>query len=94
MTAEELINEIDKIAPNKQVKNWLFHTNQFKTVENLMKMYAKLKCKEFLEIAAEKAKVYNKKDGESDKYLSIEGDWIYVSKNSILNTVDLKEFIK
>jgi hypothetical protein len=64
------------------------------TSTEMMIAFAGLKCKELLEIVAEKALVYNKKDGASEKYLSIEGDWITVDKDSILNAVNLKEFIR
>ncbi len=49
----------------------------------LMKEYAKLKCEELLEIVAEKAESY-----------VIGGLVSQVDKNSILNAVDLDEFIK
>lgn len=51
-------------------------------VQKAMVEFAELKCKELLEIVAEKATVF--------EYWN---DW-YVDKDSILKAVDLKEFIK
>ena len=51
-------------------------------ITSAMKEYARLKCEELLKIVAEKAEV--------------EYDWnaSYVDRDSILNAVDLNEFIK
>lgn len=49
-----------------------------------MKEYARLKCEELLEIVADNV------------YAQVEYDWnaSYVDRDSILNAVDLNEFIK
>ncbi|WP_396180278.1 hypothetical protein [Flavobacterium sp.] len=82
MTAEEILEE------------WLSQTDQtnlkeghYFVIKEVMKEFAELKCKELLEIVAEKAKT--EKSGNS-------GSWYdaRVDKDSILNAVDLKEFIK
>jgi hypothetical protein len=74
MTVEEYIN-----------KNSYFILNADTPMGNIlreaMKEYAYLKCKELLEIVAEKATV-----------IEYWNDW-YVEKDSILNAVDLKQFI-
>lgn len=67
-------------------------------LEEALKYFAELKCKKLLEIVAKKAKIiesenvvyriYNTKTNEE---LFID---IPIDKDSILNAVDLKEFIK
>ncbi len=55
-----------------------------------MKEYALLKCKELLEIVAEKARVITIWEGNTgSEYIDFD-----VDKNRILNAVDLQEFIK
>jgi hypothetical protein len=51
-------------------------------IQGAMREYATLKCKELLEIVAEKA------------YAQVEYDCAVIDKDSILNAVNLKEFIK
>ena len=58
-------------------------------IKRAMQEYARIKCKELLEIVAEKAEVeeVDYEDGQ---------EWIYyhkVNKDSILNAVDLDKFI-
>ena len=67
-------------------------------LEEAMKEYAKMKCKELLEIVAEKAKI---KDEDGDVYEQPKGFYCngelyetWVDKDSILNAVNLDEFIK
>lgn len=58
-------------------------TSQFGEVEKHFKIFTKMKCEELLKIVAEKAKIY---DSKYDGY--------HVCEDSILNAVDLNEFIK
>ena len=53
----------------------------YDNIIDLMQEYARLKCKDLLEIVAEKAKVEEKWED------------YYVNKDSILNAVDLNSFI-
>ena len=66
----------------KKITDSLFDDIQKSLMEEVIKDYAKLKCKELLEIVAEKAEVnvINYNDYEVDK-------------DSVLNAVDLNEFI-
>lgn len=87
MIAEEynslLFDEIfESISPNEERKIKLKMLLVAK-IEDAMKEYAKLKCEELLKIVAEKAEVSFNKFGEE-----------YVDKESILNAVNLNEFIK
>ena len=52
-----------------------------------MKKYATMKCKELLEIVAEKATV-------KTKYKGLLNNSIFIDKDSILNAVDLESFCK
>lgn len=76
-------------------------------IENLMKEYAKLKCEELLKIVAEKSEIIIEKRpqyGKSRKWQKVKKDELVdlldyevshsVNKDSILNAVDLNEFIK
>ena len=63
-----------------------------------MKEYAKMKCKELLEVVAKKAKI---RDEDGDVYEQPKGFYCngelyetWVDKDSILNAVNLDEFIK
>ncbi len=90
MTAEEILEE------------WLSQTDQtnlkeghYFVIKEAMKEFAELKCKELLEIVVQKAEtktIYESNDQPSSSF----GDYEYdvVDKDSILNAVDLKEFIK
>jgi len=72
-----------------------------------MRDYTELKCKELLEIVAEKVKIEVAPEGLNKRSIDVyesyergghgEPNWctkISVDKDSILNAVDLKEFIK
>jgi hypothetical protein len=54
-----------------------------KDIVRAMQEYARLKCEELLEIVAEKAEVYRSEGGYEN----------WVDKDSVLNAVDLDEFI-
>ena len=99
MTAEEILKE------------WLIQTDQtnlkeghYFVIEQAMKEFAELKCKELLQIVAEKSKVKIEKSTPYKKYESVKTEEnfnmyeyktkVSVDRNSILNAVDLKEFIK
>ena len=66
----------------KGITNSLFTDIQKSLIEKAMKEYTELKCKELLEIVAEKA------------YAQVEYDCAVIDKDSILNAVNLKEFIQ
>jgi hypothetical protein len=85
MTAKEILKE------------WLIQTDQtnlkeghYFVIEQAMKEFAELKCKELLEIVAEKAKIVENRS-MINGYDCTER---WVDKDSILNAVDLKGFIK
>jgi hypothetical protein len=65
-----------------------YESNNHNDLINVMKDYAELKCKELLNIVAEKAKTKTDYFGGSFR-----GD-IIIDKDSILNAVNLKEFIQ
>lgn len=94
MTAEEFIDYCDSVKPESEFKNWLLHTKQYEKTKLLMKLFAKLKCKELLEIVAEKAKVIGEIEQHSAFNYVTPDDIVIVDKESILNAVDLDEFIK
>lgn len=78
------------------------NTIQKNLVIGAMKWYAMLKCEELLKIVAEKAEVEkthispvnNILSREVSKSLGFENTDVKVSTDSILNAVDLNEFIK
>jgi hypothetical protein len=91
----------------KGITNSLFTDIQKSLIEKAMKEYTELKCKELLEIVAEKAKIKTEKKSQYGKYRKwqkVKDDEEFdlfdyemrnsVDKDSILNSVDLKEFIK
>ena len=83
MTAKEILNKDESGIYNEQ------------DILKAMKEYAELKCKELLQTVAEKAKtktVYESDGQPSSSFPDFEYE--VVDKNSILNAVDLKEFIK
>lgn len=93
MTAEEVLNE------------WLLQTDQtnlkeghYFVIEQAMKEYSRLKCKELLKIVAEKAKIIDEDNDTYEQphvfYCKGEEYKTWVDTNSILNAVDLNEFIK
>jgi hypothetical protein len=59
-------------------------------IQKAMKEYATLKCKELLEIVAEKAKIVKTVVQAGEYY----DESFSVNKDSILNAVNLKEFIQ
>ncbi len=59
-----------------------YEPNNLNNVINIMNDYAEQKCKELLEIVVKKA------------YAQVEYDCAVIEKDSILNAVDLKDFIK
>jgi len=77
MTAEDFL--MDRLH---EVFGEYGETSQFEEVTDIMKEFAEYKCKELLEIVAEKAEV------NVLNYNSYE-----VDKDSILNAVDLNSFI-
>lgn len=65
-----------------------------KDIVKSMKEYAKLKCEELLAIVADKAKAeikYEYSGNTGSEYLD---EWAVIDKDSILNAVDLNDFIK
>jgi hypothetical protein len=73
----------------KELFDKMLEENDECTSTEMMIAFAELKCKELLEIVAEKA--------ETKPYstsTSIDFSKLIVNKDSILNAVDLKEFIK
>ncbi len=93
------------------LNEWLSQTDQtnFKeghyfVMEEAMKEYAQRKCKELLEIVAEKADIGMKKKsnyGTHRKWQNVKEDEVdlfdyqvqyFVDKDSILNVVDLEKF--
>jgi hypothetical protein len=77
------------------LKEWLIQTDQtnlkeghYFVIQEAMKEFAELKCKELLEIVSEKAKTK-----PYSTNTSIDFSKLVVDKNSILNAIDLKEFI-
>jgi hypothetical protein len=87
MTAENILNEW-----LLQTDNTHFKEGHYFVIKQAMKEFASLKCKELLEIVAEKAETREMFVNGSN------GGWYdkvgKVNKDSILNAVDLKEFIK
>ena len=78
MTVEEYINKNSYFILNAD-------TPMGNTLREAMCGYAELKCKELLEIVAKKAKI-NFSNSKSNDY--------GIDVDSILNAVDLKEFIR
>jgi hypothetical protein len=85
--------------------SYILFENMDKILEEqtiISKKYAELKCKELLEIVAEKAEIqneyYSTLTGQTKENVGQEfwTDWekLSINKDSILNAVDLKEFIK
>ena len=70
----------------------------YSNIIDLMQEYARLKCKELLEIVAEKAKIKTENNLVYQQpykfYCNKEEHSIFVDKDSILNAVDLNSFIK
>lgn len=88
MTAEEYL-----LDNNEEVFGKHGDTSQFEEVAEAMKEYARLKCEELIKIVAEKAKA-NIEYTYSGNVGEYRDEWAIVNKDSILNAVDLEEFIK
>jgi hypothetical protein len=86
MTTEEFR---EKYYP-EGCRDWMF--------EEALAEFAELKCKELLEIVAEKAKIkarYSlKQDDGFPTLVNLVDEEPNIDKDSILNAVNLKEFIK
>jgi hypothetical protein len=68
-----------------------------KEIVELSKDFTEQKCKELLEIVAEKAKIkkeYYRDSNLKSNYGDPEIEIMVIDKDSILNAVNLKEFIK
>lgn len=87
MTAEEILEKQDC---NGYASGEIYGTFYYEKEDILkaMKEFAELKCKELLEIVAENAEAI---EGYNTGF---SGSAASVDKESILNVVDLKEFIK
>lgn len=93
MTKKEILDE------------WLLYTDQthlkeghYQVIENAMKEYTKLKCQELLEIVTKQAKIVDE-DGDVYQqphvlYCNGEEYKTWIDKESILNCVNLDEFIE
>ena len=93
MTAKSILEEGLSQTDQTNLKQ-----GHYFVIEEAMKEYAKMKCKELLEIVAEKTKI---KDEDGDVYEQPKGFYCngelyetWVDKDSILNAVNLDEFIK
>jgi hypothetical protein len=83
--------KVEEFITNKEVeKGYLLAdtTEDLKNLVDILKEFAELKCKELLEIVAEKAEL------DYEKYDNYDAQSCEINKDSILNAVDLKEFIK
>ena len=84
-TAEEILEKHWKLKTDFPMDDVIKLNMQY-CVES-MQEYATMKCKELLEIVAEKATV-------KTKYKGLLNNSIFIDKDSILNTVDLESFCK
>ena len=89
MTAEDLLHESYFNIVLDIRETYLTDSD----ITSAMKEYARLKCEELLKIVAEKAKA-NIEYTYSGNVGEYRDEWAIVSKDSILNAVDLNEFIK
>jgi hypothetical protein len=90
MTVEKYINENSYFILNAD-------TPMGNILREAMVGYAQLKCKELLEIVAEKAEIKKRYRLESNGFptvINLVDEEPNIDKDSILNAVDLKEFIK
>jgi uncharacterized sporulation protein YeaH/YhbH (DUF444 family) len=79
-------------AEQYRIENYNYKISDGDNIENLMQEFAKIKCKELLEIVVEKAKAeikYEYSGNTGSEYLD---EWAVVDKDSILNAVDLEKF--
>jgi hypothetical protein len=94
MTAERILQESYSTKPDIDHPYKLYWKED---VLEAMKEFAELKCKELLEIVAEKVRIIEKTpyiDYETKITIDKGGNIISVDKGSILNAVNLKEFIQ
>jgi hypothetical protein len=102
MKAEEILKEWLIQTDQTNLKE-----GHYFVIKEAMKEFAELKCKELLEIVAKKVKIEVVPEGLNKRSIDVyesyergghgEPNWctkISVDKDSILNAVDLKEFIK
>ena len=95
MTTEEFIDYCDSLNETAQFKDYLLSTKQFERTKFLMKKYAELKCKELLEIVAEKAEMYKYNNGWRQSKANIKEVDCFnykaaIDKDSILNAYPLQ----
>jgi hypothetical protein len=83
MTAEEKLEEIFSLHINRGASYVYGHTEVL--VIQAMQEYALMKCKQLLEIVADKARINFSNDKAND---------FGINKDSILNCVDLEKFCK
>lgn len=92
MTAEEILEQTFNLYEYRMVGGVYNQTEE--VVLEAMREYARLKCKELLEIVAEKVRIVE--DGDIDnpyeEYFLDLGGSLRVNKDSILNAVDLEDF--
>jgi hypothetical protein len=92
ITAERILQENYSTKPDIDHPYKLYWKED---VVNALKEFAELKCKELLEIVAEKVKtktIYESDGQPSSSFPDFE--YTVVDKYSVLNAVNLKEFIK
>jgi len=65
--------------------------NTFVIPEEFLQGYAKIKCKELLEVVADNADIYIPDGAYMDCYVN--PSFIEIDRSSILNAVDLETFI-
>ncbi len=87
MTAEELLK--DRLEEYHYRKDTVMVTTAF--LDMFAKDYATMRCKELLEIVADKADIYIPDGAYMDCYVN--PSFIEIDRSSILNAVDLDEFI-
>jgi len=89
MTAEDLLHESYFNIVLDIRETYLTDSD----ITSAMKEYARLKCEELLKIVSEKAKasIEYTYSGNVGEYRD---EWAIINKDSILNAVDLNEFIK
>lgn len=86
MTAKEYFNKWN-------LENY-YERNNHTNLIDIMKDFAKIKVKEALQIAAEKAKTKTIEEYSGNTGSEYSNDYDVVDKDSILNAINLDEFIK
>lgn len=76
----------------KEITDGLFNDIQKSLIEKAIKEYTKIKCKELLEIVAEKAQASIKYEYSGNTGSEYCDEWAVVDKESVLNCVDLENF--